>query len=99
MGDVLWHPFPGRVPPVYHLVAVAIPGDADGNAPAVGVGYVKFGSRGPYFVVPGARANFVVDYWADVFDHDFQSPHWNFSGRPPARVDAAVVPNGNPADA
>lgn len=82
----VWHRFPDKTPWPYKLVVVAIPGDADGNAPAVGVGYIKNGSQGPYFIVPGARMGFTVEYWADVFDNDFQSPHWHFPGLPVAIV-------------
>lgn len=81
IGALRHRRYGGELPPERHMVLVQIDGGI-GEAPAVGVGYLKFaaGDRDcPYFVVPGARENFVVTHWADCLGDDFTAPLWKMT--------------------
>lgn len=71
-------------------VLVQIAPSDKGDAPAVGVGYMRSQSNGPFFVVPGARTGFVVTHWADCLGDDFHArPNWQMPGQPKGVVGPA----------
>lgn len=72
------HYYGSHLPPERRMVLVQID-KSEGNAPCVAVGYLKFAAGdedSPYFVVPGARVDFVVTHWADCLGDDFEAPLW-----------------------
>ena len=82
MSEIVWHPVGDRVPPERRYVLVQIAGDDErGEAPAVGVGYARWGSsrengETPYFVVPGARMGFIATHWSDSLGDAWSCPLW-----------------------
>ena len=50
--------------------------------PAVGVGYMRVWSCGPWFVIPGMGGKFVVNHYCDCLGDDFNAPLWGVGNKP-----------------
>lgn len=76
----------GQLPTERRYVLCQIAAKADkGLPPAVAVGYLRYWSSGPFFVVPGVGGD--VTHYCDCLGDDFIAPLWKGSG---AEFNAAV---------
>jgi hypothetical protein len=68
-----------KLPPERRYVLVHIgerPIQGINMPPAVGVGYLRIWSGGPWFVIPGMGGDWTVTHYCDCLGDNFEVPNW-----------------------